>query len=128
MLGAKIPRKEEEKATSKKSLVRPPSRRTPCGQGPFFLSQNKSFCRQQGIPSGVDLQGALQLRNKKKLGPVDNRKRPHKQSRANIRQNTEILFEYHPNINYCDINSERGSTEDPFLSTTLTIIHCSINS
>ena len=30
--------KEEEKATSKKSVVRPPSRRTPCGQGQFSLS------------------------------------------------------------------------------------------
>ena len=39
MLGAKLPWKEVEKATSKKSLSRPPSRRTPCGQGQFVLSQ-----------------------------------------------------------------------------------------
>ena len=34
-LDSKAPRKEEEKATSKKSLFRLPSRKTPCGQGQF---------------------------------------------------------------------------------------------
>ena len=38
VLGAEIRRKQEDKASSKKSLLKPSSRRTPCGHGRSFLS------------------------------------------------------------------------------------------